>query len=213
MISPISIHVHPPQESMVSPISIYVLLHQCISWIMFVTNNLKLRFTTKDYSNCTFLLLKVVGCEARCKQRWEDGPLGSKFFKILTLWYRAPEVLLGATHYSTDVDMWSVGCIFDNSSQNIVDDIVTTYIYYDYTSRFIHHCNLTDLEFKDNSSQNTADDIVTTYTYYDYTSRFIHHCNLTDLEYQNTVDGIVTTYTYYDYTYGFIHSCNLTDLK
>ncbi|TVU05165.1 hypothetical protein EJB05_48318 [Eragrostis curvula] len=32
--------------------------------------------------------------------------------KILTLWYRAPEVLLGATHYSTPVDMWSVGCIF-----------------------------------------------------------------------------------------------------
>ncbi|TKY57075.1 Cyclin-dependent kinase B2-2 [Spatholobus suberectus] len=32
--------------------------------------------------------------------------------EILTLWYRAPEVLLGATHYSMAVDMWSVGCIF-----------------------------------------------------------------------------------------------------
>ncbi|KAG4934064.1 hypothetical protein JHK87_048066 [Glycine soja] len=31
--------------------------------------------------------------------------------EILTLWYRAPEVLLGATHYST-VNKWSVGCIF-----------------------------------------------------------------------------------------------------
>lgn len=31
--------------------------------------------------------------------------------QIVTLWYRAPEVLLGATHYSTPVDMWSVGCI------------------------------------------------------------------------------------------------------
>ncbi|KAH1155149.1 hypothetical protein GLYMA_18G190400v4 [Glycine max] len=30
---------------------------------------------------------------------------------ILTLWYRAPEVLLGATHYST-VNKWSVGYIF-----------------------------------------------------------------------------------------------------
>ncbi|RRT67275.1 hypothetical protein B296_00032855 [Ensete ventricosum] len=28
-----------------------------------------------------------------------------KTVKILTLWYRAPEVLLGATHYSTPVDM------------------------------------------------------------------------------------------------------------
>lgn len=26
--------------------------------------------------------------------------------------YRAPEILLGATTYSTAVDMWSVGCIF-----------------------------------------------------------------------------------------------------
>ncbi|KAK0481880.1 kinase-like domain-containing protein [Armillaria novae-zelandiae] len=31
---------------------------------------------------------------------------------VVTLWYRAPEILLGATSYSTAVDMWSVGCIF-----------------------------------------------------------------------------------------------------
>jgi len=30
---------------------------------------------------------------------------------VVTLWYRAPEVLLGTT-YATPVDMWSVGCIF-----------------------------------------------------------------------------------------------------
>ena len=28
------------------------------------------------------------------------------------MWYRAPEILLGAVEYSTSVDMWSVGCIF-----------------------------------------------------------------------------------------------------
>jgi serine/threonine protein kinase len=32
--------------------------------------------------------------------------------KVVTLWYRAPEVLLGSRHYSTAIDMWSVGCIF-----------------------------------------------------------------------------------------------------
>ncbi|KAF8225034.1 Pkinase-domain-containing protein [Tricholoma matsutake] len=31
---------------------------------------------------------------------------------VVTLWYRAPEILLGATTYSTPVDLWSVGCIF-----------------------------------------------------------------------------------------------------
>ena len=31
---------------------------------------------------------------------------------MVTLWYRAPELLLGAADYSTPVDMWSAGCIF-----------------------------------------------------------------------------------------------------
>ncbi|KAJ0085961.1 hypothetical protein Patl1_09325 [Pistacia atlantica] len=39
-------------------------------------------------------------------------PIKKYTHEILTLWYRAPEVLLGSTHYSTAVDMWSVGCIF-----------------------------------------------------------------------------------------------------
>ncbi|WAR14629.1 CD11B-like protein [Mya arenaria] len=31
---------------------------------------------------------------------------------VVTLWYRAPELLLGCKEYSTPIDMWSVGCIF-----------------------------------------------------------------------------------------------------
>ena len=31
---------------------------------------------------------------------------------VQTLWYRAPEILLGAKSYSTAIDIWSVGCIF-----------------------------------------------------------------------------------------------------
>ncbi|CAG8669294.1 2531_t:CDS:2, partial [Acaulospora colombiana] len=29
--------------------------------------------------------------------------------EVVTLWYRAPELLLGSPFYSTEVDMWSVG--------------------------------------------------------------------------------------------------------
>lgn len=32
--------------------------------------------------------------------------------EVVTLWYRAPEILLGAKQYSTPVDVWSIGCIF-----------------------------------------------------------------------------------------------------
>ncbi|CAL5220802.1 g2876 [Coccomyxa viridis] len=39
-------------------------------------------------------------------------PIKSYTHEIVTLWYRAPEVLLGATHYAPAVDIWSVGCIF-----------------------------------------------------------------------------------------------------
>ncbi|ENN71632.1 hypothetical protein D910_12528 [Dendroctonus ponderosae] len=32
--------------------------------------------------------------------------------EVVTLWYRAPEVLLGAARYSCPVDIWAIGCIF-----------------------------------------------------------------------------------------------------
>ena len=30
----------------------------------------------------------------------------------MTLWYRAPDVLLGSRHYTSSIDLWSIGCIF-----------------------------------------------------------------------------------------------------
>ncbi|KAI8589215.1 kinase-like domain-containing protein [Geranomyces variabilis] len=40
------------------------------------------------------------------------SPLGHMTQLVVTLWYRAPELLLGAKEYTTAIDMWSVGCIF-----------------------------------------------------------------------------------------------------
>ena len=31
---------------------------------------------------------------------------------VVTIWYRAPELLLGAMHYTGAVDIWATGCIF-----------------------------------------------------------------------------------------------------
>lgn len=39
-------------------------------------------------------------------------PVRTYTHEVVTLWYRAPEILLGAKHYTTPVDIWSVGCIF-----------------------------------------------------------------------------------------------------
>eukprot|EP00198_Chlamydomonas_reinhardtii_P012719 XP_001702056.1 cyclin dependent kinase [Chlamydomonas reinhardtii] len=43
--------------------------------------------------------------------RQYGSPLRPYTQPVVTLWYRPPELLLGATHYSTAVDMWSTGCI------------------------------------------------------------------------------------------------------
>jgi len=39
-------------------------------------------------------------------------PVRSYTHEVVTLWYRAPDVLLGSRRYGTPVDIWSVGCIF-----------------------------------------------------------------------------------------------------
>ena len=31
---------------------------------------------------------------------------------VVTIWYRAPELLLGSKHYTPAIDLWAVGCIF-----------------------------------------------------------------------------------------------------
>merc|ERR1712154_538022 len=32
--------------------------------------------------------------------------------RVVTLWYRAPELLLSDVHYTAAVDLWSLGCVF-----------------------------------------------------------------------------------------------------
>ena len=39
-------------------------------------------------------------------------PLRTYTHEVVTLWYRAPEILLGTKFYTDSVDVWSLGCIF-----------------------------------------------------------------------------------------------------
>ncbi|KND04733.1 CMGC/CDK/CDK5 protein kinase, variant [Spizellomyces punctatus DAOM BR117] len=38
-------------------------------------------------------------------------PVRSYSHEVVTLWYRAPDVLMGSRQYSTSIDLWSAGCI------------------------------------------------------------------------------------------------------
>ena len=39
-------------------------------------------------------------------------PIRPLTHEVVTLWYRAPEIVLGFDHYTTAIDIWSTGCIF-----------------------------------------------------------------------------------------------------
>ncbi|KAJ9561468.1 hypothetical protein OSB04_006628 [Centaurea solstitialis] len=45
---------------------------------------------------------------AKCYQPKQKRPLTSR---VVTLWYRAPELLLGTTDYGVGIDLWSTGCL------------------------------------------------------------------------------------------------------
>ncbi|KAJ3146920.1 cyclin-dependent serine/threonine protein kinase [Geranomyces variabilis] len=38
-------------------------------------------------------------------------PVRSYSHEVVTLWYRAPDVLMGSRQYSTSIDLWSAGCV------------------------------------------------------------------------------------------------------
>ena len=58
-----------------------------------------MHITARQRAHATALTLPV----------WSDVCLRTQ---VVTLWYRAPDVLMGSRKYSTPVDIWSVGCIF-----------------------------------------------------------------------------------------------------
>ena len=39
-------------------------------------------------------------------------PVANWTNEVVTLWYRAPDILLGNERYTGSVDIWAVGCIF-----------------------------------------------------------------------------------------------------
>ena len=61
------------------------------------------------------LLINNHGVVALCDwglARLFSHPLQRHTANVVTLWYRAPELLFGARAYHTAVDIWAVGCIF-----------------------------------------------------------------------------------------------------
>ncbi|KAK9902816.1 hypothetical protein WJX75_007237 [Coccomyxa subellipsoidea] len=101
------------QESMIKPFTVSevkCLMQQLFAGMDYLHENWVLHRDLKTsnilYSNrgelkvCDFGLARQFG-----------SPLRPYTHNVVTLWYRAPELLLGTQEYSTPIDMWSLGCI------------------------------------------------------------------------------------------------------
>jgi len=54
---------------------------------------------------------RVCLCDFGLARRYQDPPQELTLL-VVTLWYRAPELLFGETRYGPAIDMWSIGCMF-----------------------------------------------------------------------------------------------------
>mmetsp|Transcript_93389 Transcript_93389/g.290678 ORF Transcript_93389/g.290678 Transcript_93389/m.290678 type:complete len:280 (+) Transcript_93389:1285-2124(+) len=54
-------------------------------------------------------VLKV--CDFGLARHFGD-PLRTYSHNVITMWYRAPELIMGQRRYTTSADVWSVGCVF-----------------------------------------------------------------------------------------------------
>ncbi|KAK6160377.1 hypothetical protein DH2020_003758 [Rehmannia glutinosa] len=100
-------------ESMKQPFSqseVKCLMLQLLGGIKYLHDNWVLH---RDLKTSNLLLnnrgeLKI--CDFGLARQY-GSPLKPYTHLVVTLWYRAPELLLGAKQYSTAIDMWSLGCI------------------------------------------------------------------------------------------------------
>ncbi|KAI3877597.1 hypothetical protein MKX03_037730 [Papaver bracteatum] len=100
-------------ESMKQPFSqseVKCLMLQLLEGVKYLHDNWVLH---RDLKTSNLLLnnrgeLKI--CDFGLSRQY-GSPLKPYTHLVVTLWYRAPELLLGAKLYSTAIDMWSLGCI------------------------------------------------------------------------------------------------------
>ncbi|KAJ2160123.1 cyclin-dependent protein kinase [Coemansia sp. RSA 552] len=103
-------HVRKPMGELV----VKSILWQLLNGVAYLHANLILQ---RDLKPANILItssgvVKVGDMGLARVQRRPFQPLYNGDKVVVTVWYRAPELLLGARHYTAAIDMWSVGCIF-----------------------------------------------------------------------------------------------------
>ncbi|SCU77538.1 LAMI_0A01486g1_1 [Lachancea mirantina] len=109
------IHFHShPEKRLIPPKMLKSIIWQILDGVSYLHQNWILHRDLKPAN----IMVTVDGCV-----KIGDLGLARKFNNIVqtlytgdkvvvTIWYRAPELLLGARHYTPAIDLWAVGCIF-----------------------------------------------------------------------------------------------------
>jgi cyclin-dependent kinase 1 len=100
-----------PPNKMLETILVKSYLHQITQGILFCHQR---RTMHRDLKPQNLLIDKngVIKLADFGLARAFGIPIRVYTHEVVTLWYRAPEVLLGAPRYSCAIDVWSIGCIF-----------------------------------------------------------------------------------------------------
>ena len=60
-------------------------------------------------------------CDFGLAKKVELNPKKAQTCQVITIWYRPPELLLGTSHYGTEIDVWSSGCIlYEMITRNVL---------------------------------------------------------------------------------------------
>jgi negative regulator of PHO system len=98
------------ERGMLDPVTIKSFMHQLLRGIAFCHDNRVLHRDLKPQN----LLINTQGQLKLADfglARAFGIPVNTFSNEVVTLWYRAPDVLLGSRTYNTSIDIWSAGCI------------------------------------------------------------------------------------------------------
>jgi cyclin-dependent kinase 8/11 len=107
-------HHNQPQRQAIPAPTIKSILYQLLQGLVYLHRNWVMHRDLKPAN----IMVTSAG-----KVKIGDLGLARLFYKplqslfsgdkvVVTIWYRAPELLLGSRHYTPAVDLWAVGCIF-----------------------------------------------------------------------------------------------------
>jgi cyclin-dependent kinase 8/11 len=107
-------HHNQPQRQAIPARTVKSILYQLLQGLVYLHRNWVMHRDLKPAN----IMVTSVG-----KVKIGDLGLARLFYKplqslfsgdkvVVTIWYRAPELLLGSRHYTPAVDLWAVGCIF-----------------------------------------------------------------------------------------------------